>query len=377
MKRNKLFICLLIATILVIFTSAATCNLCGFSISPTTTVKEETEQSQEKDSASSQENKITSETESATEAAAEDVLGNAEEAPSSYSPEISTVILNGDDITQMIDNEAVSIHFGETVLEYIFLIVAEDSDSDELNFSVEASEGEAQNLHKTGSKTVEFSYIAPVELSGDGEIPYPATITISASDSDGNSDSFVIDIGLVPQITGFQLPKTASLSVVGRESGCININGDAGDAAYTNEIYIGDSTDDGNVSGFISFDITDLAGVEIVSAVLTMDLFEVVGDNRAFLGNLWIGNLDYGTGTLRVSDADIPANKIIQLPNSTTNINTGNNELANELQKNTDASDERFQLKIYWSHPSSNEDGGPDGLKYQKEDVSLTIQYKD
>jgi len=126
---------------------------------------------------------------------------------------------------------------------------------------------------------------------------------------------------------------TANFDVVSNETGCINIGGYGGDAAYTNYIYIGDSTDGGSSSGFISFDISDIAGAEIVSAMLTMELSEEVGDDWSFLGYLRIGTIDYGTGTLRLSDGNIPANLIGQFPNTTTNIRYSSDELIDELQK--------------------------------------------
>ncbi len=205
MRRNTLYVILSIITFLAISTVAATCNMCGFSISPTTG-GEQTDQASEEDDTSSGENRTTEETGAVSEEDGEDEQGNAEEASTSHSPEIITIIFNGDDITQSLESELLRISFGETPVEHIFLIIAEDTDSDELIFSVEASEGEIQDLHNTGSTTAEFSYIAPATFSGEGEMPYPATIAVSAADSDGNMDVFVIDIGLVPQITAFQLP---------------------------------------------------------------------------------------------------------------------------------------------------------------------------
>ena len=63
--------------------------------------------------------------------------------------------------------------------------------------------------------------------------------------------------------------------------------------------------------GYISFDITDLTGVEVVSVTLRMDLNREFGD-RSYLGNLRIGTLDYGTGPLRMEARDIPAKMLVQ-----------------------------------------------------------------
>ena len=116
-----------------------------------------------------------------------------------------------------------------------------------------------------------------------------------------------------------------------------------------------------------------MAGVEVVSANFTMDLDREYGD-RSYLGNLRIGTLDYGTD-LGVSDRDIPAKLLVQLPNSTTDVSYSSNELADELQKNINAASDRFQLKIYWSHPYTDEDGIADGLLYLLGDIYLIVQY--
>ncbi|MBN1299522.1 MAG: hypothetical protein JW997_07540 [Actinobacteria bacterium] len=164
------------------------------------------------------------------------------------------------------------------------------------------------------------------------------------------------------------------IGVVNNETGCINTGSTSGDAAYTEYIFIGDSTDGGSVAGFLSFDITGLEGLEIVSAALNMHINEEIGDDLSFLGYLRIGAIQYGTGTLKLSDGNIPAELLIQLPNHTTNIRYGDSSLADELQKNINALNERLQFKIWWSNPGSNDDNDADGLKYMKEDVWLTIQ---
>ncbi len=115
-----------------------------------------------------------------------------------------------------------------------------------------------------------------------------------------------------------------------------------------------------------------MAGAEVVSATLTMDLYQELGD-RSHLGNLRIDTLDYGTGQLSGLDGDISSKLLVQLPNSITDISYSSHELANELQKNINAASDRFQLKVYWSHPYYF--GVQGGLSYRREDIYLTVQY--
>ena len=162
------------------------------------------------------------------------------------------------------------------------------------------------------------------------------------------------------------------MGVVPDETGYIEVNENY---VFPGGIHVGTS-DNIYSNGYISFDITDLAGAEVVSVTLRMDLdrreYGEYGD-RSPLGNLRIGTLDYGTGQLSLSARDIPAKMLVQLPNSITDISYSGDELANELQKNIDAASDRFQLKVYWSHPSI--DGVRGGLRYLQEDIHLTVQY--
>ena len=90
---------------------------------------------------------------------------------------------------------------------------------------------------------------------------------------------------------------------------------------------------------------------------------------------LLVGTLDYGTGHISRSDGFIPAELLVSLPNSTTDISYSGDNLREKLQERIDASDIRFQLKLYWAHPHSDEDGNPDALRYSQNDIRLIVDY--
>jgi hypothetical protein len=68
---------------------------------------------------------------------------------------------------------------------------------------------------------------------------------------------------------------------------------------------------------------------------------------------------------------------LVQFPNSVTDINYGDDELVNALQERIDAGSDRFQLKLYWSHPYTDEDGEQDALDYQRDNTYLIVQYSE
>ncbi len=160
------------------------------------------------------------------------------------------------------------------------------------------------------------------------------------------------------------------LDVVPGETGMIANNSDS----VMESVYIGDLPDNTYFNGYLSFDITGLAGVEVISATLNMNSFEEEGD-RSYLGNFRIGTLDYGTGPISRADGDIPAEMLVQFPNSVTAISYGNDNLRSKLQESIDASKTRFQLKLYWASPHSNEDGIADGLEYHNETIYIMVFY--
>jgi len=258
----------------------------------------------------------------------------------------------------------------EGIPDIIFSIEAYDEDGDELQYSAYDSLGAEFDVTKIDNNNAEFFW----ELS---EEPGPYTLTMEVSDGRGGTDSQSVNMTFIepPEGTEWEGISEARLDVVPEETGQIANNEDWATLA---DIYIGDGGGDRYVNGYISFNITYLAGVEVVSATLTMDLDRECGD-RSYLGNLRIGTLDYGTGPFTVPSSvsirDIPAKLLIQLPNSTTDVSYSSNELADELQKNINAASDRFQLKIYWSHPHTDEDGIADGLLYLQGDIYLIVQY--
>ncbi|GFP23156.1 hypothetical protein HKBW3S09_00623 [Candidatus Hakubella thermalkaliphila] len=100
------------------------------------------------------------------------------------------------------------------------------------------------------------------------------------------------------------------------------------------------------------------------------------GDRSSF-GVLWIGTLDYGTGPLQASDRNIPAQRLATFPNSVTAISYGGENMRTALQSRIDAGNPGFQLKMYWSRPSSNGNGHRDGLQYSQGIISLRVECTD
>ena len=254
----------------------------------------------------------------------------------------------------------------EEIPDTVFSIEAYDEDGDELRYRAYDSLGAEFDVTKIDNNNAEFYW----ELS---EEPGPYTLTMEVSDGKGGTDSQSVNMTFIepPEGAGEEEISEARLDVVPEETGVIATTDDI---VVMADIFVGDDGTNKYFNGYISFNITDLAGLEVVSVNFTMELDEEFGD-RSYLGNLRIGTLDYGTGHISRSDGDISAKWLVSLPNSTTDVSYSSNELADELQKNINAASDRFQLKVYWAHPHTDEDGFPDALRYSQSNVHLIVEY--
>jgi len=367
MRKSKLYIFLSILTVIFLFGTAAICTQCGASIDEAIedlggNVDEEppgTEPGEEQPS----------DTEPGETPPGDGPPGEENNPPVIEEIEVMGVDIEYAEVEGMFEDLPADPDI-EGIPDIIFSIEAYDEDGDELQYRAYDSLGAEFDVTKIDNNNAEFFW----ELS---EEPGPYTLTVEVSDGKGGTDSQLVNMTFIepPEGTEWGGISEVRLDIVSEETGQIANNEDWAARA---DIYVGDGGGDRYVNGYISFDITDLTGVEVVSVTLTMDLDREYGD-RSYLGNLRIGTLDYGTGPFTVPSSvsirDIPAKLLVQLPNSITDIDYSSNDLADELQKNINAASDRFQLKIYWSHPHTDEDESADGLLYLQGGIHLIVQY--
>ena len=355
MKKNISFIIISLLIINILFVTAATCNMCGkpLEISIGSTGTEDTEKQQIPQAASGQEQSSN---------ARDQQEGNS-------SPTIDKIEIAGMDIDEAVQGG----YFDELPsaeaegAEITVSVQASDSDGDALQYISYDSLGTDFEVNVIDNNNAEIFWAVPVIVG-------PYRLVIEVLDDKGGKDSYAVDMTFYDSSEDLPAEGVNEVSpeLVYDETGMIEANGSR---AITGYVYAGDMHDsDEYFNGYISFDISDLTGIEVVSVTLTMNLDSEHG-NRSYLGNLRIGTIDYGTGALSASDADIPAELLVSLPNSTTHISYSSDELADELQKNINSGKDRFQLKLYWSHPGSNLDDASDGLIYAQDDIHLAVQY--
>ena len=179
----------------------------------------------------------------------------------------------------------------------------------------------------------------------------------------------------VPEEEGMEVsqePTIVTLNPVVGETGCVSADRSQ---VVTFYILVGHSEDGKHYRGYVSFDISNLSTENVVDFAELKLLNPQIFEPRALLRDLVIRHIDYGAGPLNSSVVGITSSKIIDLPNTTANINVSNENLINALQSCIEDGKDRFQITLLWSSPEAYVDFATHGNVYLKEDISLLVTY--
>ncbi|GAI67051.1 unnamed protein product, partial [marine sediment metagenome] len=166
-----------------------------------------------------------------------------------------------------------------------------------------------------------------------------------------------------PEITEIDVP------VVVSEGGYIEWGGIV--MQPHDSMFAGDSVSDKYCRGFMSFDITGIAGATVTDVTLTLDPEQVRGD-PTFLGSLWIDVVDWGAGPLVMADYNIGYVGIESF--NDPDITCTHSKLKAELQKAIDDGKSRFQIRIRFTRFKSIQEGDSrTGLLYRKDSKRITL----
>jgi hypothetical protein len=137
------------------------------------------------------------------------------------------------------------------------------------------------------------------------------------------------------------------------------------------DIYAGDSSSNKPCMGFVSFDISDLGGSTIEAASLKFSGVSQSGVPLSFLYRLKINVLDWGAEPITQSDFGLDGVLVASYdsPNITCNVS----KLKEELQKAIDEDRSRFQIRIHFSGPYTDNDDEYDGWGYSQGNVGLNV----
>ncbi len=204
---------------------------------------------------------------------------------------------------------------------------------------------------------------AQVNLNSPGET---YTLTATATNPEGtDTASITLSWGCPQPVTETDVP------VVLTEGGYI-VWGET--VKYPHDsIFAGDSNTDRLCRGYMSFDITGLAGVTITEASLSMSPEQVWGD-PTFLGSLWIDTVDWGSDPLVMADFNITPYTAIQSFNNST-ITCTHTNLKTKLQEAINDGKSRFRIRIRYTTSATDSDHQWDGWDYLINEVVLHVAY--
>jgi hypothetical protein len=432
-KKNKLLL-IPILILVILFGSAATCNMCG--LGSVSTASSETAATSETSAETSSETvagvtKDTAEssvTDSATEtseetaaatektevptikleiyegptyAAPEDICYYRVKATVTGSPD-PKVTFSKDDSAGAWGSKKVQINLTKSNPSYTLTAKAKNSAGEStasLTLNWGCNSNPVINDITLSSATIEINKIYAVTANAtdsDGDtLTYEWTVSNGGGSIDFNtsnpmkwtapaaSGDYTIQVKVTDGKGGeatksktatVGLPAALNMTVpkITSEGGWLEQNGTIHNLGES--FYTGDTDLNKACRSYISFDITGLAGATINNATITGNT-KVKWNNPLVLGSLWIGVVDWGAHPIVLSDFDLTGIPLQSFSGASDGFFTCNADaLKTQLQNAITAGKTRFQIRIHMEIPS-NSNNAWDGFEYIQSSINLAVTY--
>jgi hypothetical protein len=350
MKRNKLYVLLVIFTIVFLFGFAAVCNQCG-------TADEEEKTDVGEEETTEEETGEEETTEEETDIGEEETEEEEESEEDKEAPAIE-----------------VEVYMGPTLQDSVCFYRVQANVTGNPPPTVEFSRDDSGG--SWGTKKAQINLNDPAETY---------TLTVTATNSEGTATaskdfSWGCEVEEEeeeeeeeePEIINLDVPKVATEGGYIEQNGGINSGGGlfAGDS-QAGAVYVGDRP----VRGYVSFDITGLSGKTIDDATLTMNINSIFGAPGAHFGGMWIGVVEWGPEALVLSDFNLPQVGLQLFDMSGDgNITCDTATLKTQLQNAINDGKSRFQVRISCPGVISVNNTW-DGWSYLQAGVNLNIDY--
>ena len=193
------------------------------------------------------------------------------------------------------------------------------------------------------------------------------TLTLNVDDGNGGvvvrtADITVVPVALINLIIPIAVPEGGYV-----ENGGITNAGGC--------VYAGDTAANKFARGYMSYNITSLAGATIDSAILTFTPKKIYGNPTEHAGSaMVILVVDYGP--VAISQATLGTAGISLGGALTPAFTYAPAALKTHLQNAINAGKQRFQLGFGFTDPNFDNDGVWDGWEYDQTGITLSIKYK-
>ncbi len=380
MPKKKRFIILFSIIVVLIFSTAITCNLCG---TPITIEDQQEETGGQTTDNSPQENDTSTDappTDDVTRGVDGDPPGDDTDPvddddmsdEGNSPPDIAAIFFGDEEMTDFLRVETLPERYEEA--DHNITVIAEDPDGDEMNFNIVATQGEVADITRLAVDSVSFNWISPPNTE-DSETPLDVDIAVTVSDPHGAEDSFTINIALLPVAEEeFDFGGAVSIEADPSLSGYIIKDTEVG----YEMIIVGDISLNKQTKGYLSFDLSYFDrydGVDIIDAVFIIDHINKRGEPADFSTIVDFKAFDYGT-EINMADFAVGGNRIfsVELPTFVSPFEISSESLLNEMQNAIDSGKERFQIKVGLNGATDSEDDY-DFYLFYPEVVFLDIAY--
>jgi hypothetical protein len=259
--------------------------------------------------------------------------------------------------------------------QYDLTVKASDLENDKMEFNWTVAGGSLENNNQ---ETVKWN--TPSEADD-------YVIKVEVKDSNGNvsSKSISVYVGTKQVVETTQPPVTAPTTTTEppttepQESN-FNLEKRTGEGGYLEfggqtfpggNLYAGDSVNNKPCVGFISFDISGLGGKSVESATLTFGGATTHGNPLSYLDAFWINIVEWGAEPITQNDFNLIGNAVQSF--TVPGIACTASSLKSGLQNAINSGKSRFQIRVHFSGPYTDNDSTKDGWEYSQSGVNLNI----
>ena len=289
-------------------------------------------------------------------------------ARNEYGTAMDSLTLNwGCNMPPVVSEIALSSDVVYVNKEYDLSITATDPDKDSLTYKWTVAGG---TLSVDNAPAVKWTTPAA---------PENYQVKVDVKDSKGALTSKTISV----YVGSDKAPETTAPPTTAPQQSSLDVPKKSGEGGYVEyggetfvggNVYAGDSSSNKPCVGFISFDITPLAGKTITAARLTFTGSSVQGSPLSYCDSFWLNAADWGAEPITQSDFNLPGIAIQSF--TSPDITCNADKLKSEIQNAINSGKVRFQIRVHFAGPYTNNNSAKDGWEYAQQSINLNVSYQ-